>query len=63
MRRTHGTAGRFWGGLLCLLVAGAAWILLGGGLQHTERSSASRHPGRMATGEPQLVSIEPLPAM
>ena len=52
--RIHGTAGRFWSGLLCLLVAGAAWILYSG---------ATRRPDRLATGEPQLVSVEPLPAM
>ena len=54
MRRIHGTTGRFWSGLLCLLVAGAAWILYSG---------ATASPRRMATGEPQLVSVEPLPAM
>lgn len=54
MRRIHGTAGRFWSGVLCLLVAGAAWIL---------HSGAIGRPGRTATGEPQLVSVEALPAM
>lgn len=54
MRTVQGTVGRLWVGILCLLVAGAAWILYSG---------AARHAGRIATGEPQLVSVEPLPAM
>ncbi len=62
MPTVHGKPGRFWAGLLGLIVAGAVWIV-SGGMRQAEWREASRHHGRMATGGPQLVSVEPLPAM
>ena len=63
MQGVHGTVRRFRSGLLCLLVAGAAWILCGGGTWQSDWLAALRQPARTATGEPQLVSVESLPAL
>ena len=48
--------------LLCLVLAGA-WILFGGEADRSELGAGSQVALRQATGQPQLVSIEPWPMM
>ncbi len=62
-RRVYGQARKGWGALLLLVVAGAAWILFVGEAKQPEWRAASQAALRKATGQPQLVSVEPLPVM
>ena len=62
-RRLYGQARKGWGAMLLLVVAGAAWILFVGEAKHPELRVASQAALRKATGQPQLVSVEPLPAV
>ncbi|MCH7979173.1 MAG: hypothetical protein IH935_09385 [Acidobacteria bacterium] len=49
--------------LMCLAVAFAAWVLSGGQAKQSQWNGASEAAGRRAAGYPQLISVEPLPAM
>ena len=62
-RRLYGQTRKGWGALLLLVVAGAAWVLFAGEAKQPEWRAASQAALRKATGQPQLVSVEPLPMM
>ena len=51
-----------WGALMFLVFAGA-WILYSGEAQRPDLRAASQAVLRKATGQPQLISVEPLPVM
>ncbi|MBI4465553.1 MAG: hypothetical protein HY647_12685 [Acidobacteria bacterium] len=48
---------------MCLALATATWVLFSGEANQWELTSASRAALRGPTGSPQLVSVEPLPAV
>lgn len=50
-------------GLLCLVVAIAAWVLFAGQAKRLEWNAASEAALRKTSGHPQLISVEPLPVM
>jgi DNA-binding beta-propeller fold protein YncE len=55
--------GRWVYGLLALVGLIGAWVLVGGWAPQREFASAAQAARRTATGQPQLVAVEPLPAM
>ena len=60
-RKFVGQASGSWVAVLCLVAAAAAWVLFAGGAEQQELTDASKAALRKATGQPQLVSVEPYP--